>query len=250
MEMNLRRAVRGWRRALAGLAGGCILWIAGCRTGGIDGPGSPVLDFDLPRPNAESPDSPNENLTPEEASDNPIIKVSKTPEPDRTGLKEMTIGFLAAQYMVVGAFHDDDDWVEEGHRFEDGFRRFPRQDDDGWVFNYVLHPWVGSEYYLAARNRGWGFWSSMAYSAALSAHFEFFAENFLQPPSANDLWVTPVVGALVGEARFLLKERARNHPENRSRVRAWIMLLDPVDFSVGGAPDGSLNWFLNWKREF
>ncbi len=170
--------------------------------------------------------------------------------PQRTPLSWMTAGVVIVQFATVFAFRNNPDWVEEGHRYWDGFTQWPVWDDDSWVYNYVAHPWVGSEYYLIARNRGWTPWGSLAYSAACSTFFEFFVENLLQPPSATDLIVTPLAGALVGEARYALRERIRRKPERVRGARLWIALLDPIDLSIGGFPDGRLRLYLNWKHAF
>ena len=168
----------------------------------------------------------------------------------RTDLAWMTAGFVAVQFAAVGLHHDDEAWVDEGHEYEDGFTQAPTWDDDSWVYNYVLHPWVGSEYYLAARNRAWTPWGSLAYSAALSTFYEFFVENLIQQPSANDLLITPLIGSLLGEARYTLKEKIRRHPSAVSAAPFWITLLDPLDISVGGYPDGHSRLYFNWKHAF
>jgi len=170
--------------------------------------------------------------------------------PRRLALGWMTIGFVSVQFAAVATHHDDDAWTDEGHTFEDGWTTAPTWDDDSFFYNGVLHPWVGSEYYLAARNRDWNIWGSLAYSAALSTFYEYVAENLIQQPSANDLLVTPLAGALLGEARFALKRKIRRHPQSVPGARFWIILLDPVDVSIGGYPDGQPRVYLNWKHAF
>lgn len=170
--------------------------------------------------------------------------------PRRLPLGWMTISFVSVQLAAVATHHDDDAWTDEGHTFEDGWTTAPTWDDDSFFYNGVLHPWVGSEYYLAARNRDWTIWGSLAYSAALSTFYEYVAENLIQQPSANDLLVTPLVGSLLGEARFALKRKIRRRPESVPGARFWIALLDPVDISIGGYPDGQPRLYLNWKHAF
>lgn len=170
--------------------------------------------------------------------------------PRRIPLEWMTFGFVAVQFAAVAANDENEAWNDEGHEFEDGFTEAPVWDDDSFLFNGILHPWVGSEYYLAARNRDWTIWGSLAYSAALSTFYEYVAENIIQQPSANDLLVTPLAGALLGEARFALKRKIRKDPASVPGARFWITLLDPVDVSIGGYPDGQPRLYLNWKHAF
>ena len=170
--------------------------------------------------------------------------------PRRIPLEWMTAGFVAVQFAAVATHDDDKDWTDEGHEFEDGLSEAPVWDDDSFLFNGILHPWVGSEYYLAARNRNWSIWGSLAYSAALSTFYEYVAENMIQQPSANDLLITPLAGSLLGEARFALKRKIRKDPASVPGARFWITLLDPVDVSIGGYPDGQARLYLNWKHAF
>jgi hypothetical protein len=168
----------------------------------------------------------------------------------RTPLIYMTAGFIGAQFAIVHLQRDDDDWKEEGHRFEDGFKHAPVWEDDAWHYNYGLHPWVGSEYYLVSRNRGHSRLLSLAYSAALSTFFEFIPENTIQSPSAVDLLVTPLCGSLLGELRYLAKEKLREDPTPVPGARLWIALLDPLDISLGGSPDGTTRLCFNWTHTF
>jgi hypothetical protein len=114
------------------------------------------------------------------------------------------------------------------HRFADAFRGPPTWDEDTAFWNYWVHPWMGSEWYLAARNRAGNPWGCMAYSAALSAWYEYVPGNMLQQPSATDLIVTPLTGVVLGEARYRLRRwLARGHSGARMR-RALVVLVDPL----------------------
>lgn len=80
------------------------------------------------------------------------------------------------------------------------FVRNPEWDHDNPIFNYVLHPYAGSAYFMAARSCGFSFWGSMLYSAAISTiGWEFGIEAFMERPSYQDIFITPVVGSLIGE---------------------------------------------------
>jgi hypothetical protein len=168
------------------------------------------------------------------------------PAEKRVPLVWMTAGLLAVQAGTAAAFRDNDDWREEGHQWSDGIREAPVWDDDPAIYNYVLHPWVGSETFLLARNRGGGFLASLGYSALMSAVWEYGAENALCQPSATDLLVTPGIGSLLGELRYHGRRRLTASP----RFHRWAGLLDPVDVTVGGYPDGRLHLLLNLQLRF
>lgn len=170
--------------------------------------------------------------------------------PQRTPLSVMTLGLVGALCATVYANRNSEAWRDEGHHYRDGFTRAPVLDDDAWYYNYALHPWAGSEYFLVARNRDCTFWQSLAYSALLSTFYEYGPENAIQQPSLNDLLVTPIAGALLGEWRYSLRNKLRADPTSVPGARYWIVLLDPLDISIGGYPDGQMRLFFNWKHAF
>lgn len=114
------------------------------------------------------------------------------------------------------------------------FVRNPEWDHDNPIFNYVLHPYAGSAYFMAARSCGFSFWGSMLYSAAISTiGWEFGIEAFMERPSYQDLFITPVVGSILGELCYKGK---RSIVENGyelfgSSVLGHIaaFVLDPVN---------------------
>lgn len=173
-----------------------------------------------------------------------------TGEVRRVGLPPMTALTVVAQFAVVGAARASDEWHEEEHAFADGFRESPQWDDDSAWFNLVLHPWVGSEYYLLARNRAWSRSGCLLYSAALSTFYEYVPENLIQQPSAIDLCVTPLAGSLLGELRYVWKERWRGRAGRSARACRWAGLIDPVDVTVGGYPDGEMRLLFRCRAGF
>lgn len=114
------------------------------------------------------------------------------------------------------------------------FVKNPEWDHDKFIFNYVLHPYAGAAYFMSARSCGFSFWGSMLYSAAISTvGWEFGIEAFMERPSYQDLFITPVVGSLIGEG-FYRGKRAiveRGYTLLGSPVLGHIacFLLDPVN---------------------
>ena len=176
------------------------------------------------------------------------VAVAGPAEVRRVPLLQMTAGVLLLQAATAARFHSD--WHERGHKWVDGFRYKPAPDTNDPLYNYGMHPWVGSEYYLLARNRGGTMLESCGYSALISAVWEYGAENFLQQPSARDLIVTPFAGTLIGELRYRLKQHWLEQAGRKPSRKLWAALLDPVDMTLGGYPDGKLHLFLNCKTTF
>jgi len=95
----------------------------------------------------------------------------------------------------------------------------PRPDDDGPVFNYVLHPLWGSETYLRARAADFSPTGSFAFSMGASVAWEYLIESWTEHPSRQDLIYTTGLGWMLGEARHQLLQTA----DGRQRK-----LLDPL----------------------
>ena len=111
-------------------------------------------------------------------------------------------------------------------------------DHDKFYFNYVLHPYAGGVYFMAARSCGFNFWQSLLYCTIVSnVGWEYGIEAFMERPSIQDLFVTPIVGSFVGEGFYRIK---RHIVDNGYRL--WgstvlgnivAFLVDPVNEFVG-----------------
>ncbi|MCM1355645.1 MAG: DUF3943 domain-containing protein [Staphylococcus sp.] len=114
------------------------------------------------------------------------------------------------------------------------FVKNPEIDHDNAIFNYVLHPYAGAAYFMAARSCGFSFWGSMLYSALVSTvGWEFGIEACMERPSYQDIIITPVVGSLLGELFYKCKRHIVEHDYTLwgSRVLGNIVvfLVDPVN---------------------
>lgn len=122
-------------------------------------------------------------------------------------------------------------------RILDGFKKGPHVDSDPWYYNYLAHPVAGAEYYLLARNRDANWWQSLLYSAAMSTFWEFGPEAYFERPSVQDLIITPLAGAVLGEIRYQAKQAlvdpATKKPKGVGKT-LLVILLDPVDALTGG----------------
>ena len=117
-------------------------------------------------------------------------------------------------------------------------REGPVWDKDNWVFNYVLHPYGGAAYYMSARTQGCSAINSFLYGFAVSTIFwEYGIEAFNEIPSYQDMFITPIVGAIMGEAFYKLKRRILHDDTclfgSRLLGNITLFLIDPVNEVLG-----------------
>lgn len=118
--------------------------------------------------------------------------------------------------------------------FQNVFKRGPEWDGDNPIFNYILHPYAGAAYFMSARSCGFNFYQSLLYSACISTiGWEYGIEACMERPSIQDLFVTPLVGSVMGELFYKLKRNivANDYTLFGSRILGNIVvfLVDPVN---------------------
>jgi hypothetical protein len=155
--------------------------------------------------------------------------------PDWGGLARDTALLVGYQAVAIGVIfllpEDVSNWNGKSHGADQWLQNVsqPTFDHDSWWINYLAHPYVGATYYIRARERGFGPWSSFAYSAFASALYEFGAEAFFEKPSIQDLIVTPIGGALLGAFVFEpLRARIRAKPDLAWYDHVGLFLTDPI----------------------
>lgn len=114
----------------------------------------------------------------------------------------------------------------------------PEWDHDKFYFNYILHPYAGAAYFMAARSCGFNFWRSTLYCSVISTvGWEFGIEAFMERPSIQDLFVTPIVGSCIGEGFYHVKRWLVDNDYRLfgSPVLGEILafLVDPVNEFTG-----------------
>lgn len=114
----------------------------------------------------------------------------------------------------------------------------PEWDHDNPIFNYVLHPYAGAAYFMAARSCGFNFYQSLLYSAAVSTiGWEFGIEAFMERPSIQDIFITPLCGAVIGEGFYQAKRHIVNNGYELfgSRFLGGMacFFLDPLNEVIG-----------------
>ena len=110
----------------------------------------------------------------------------------------------------------------------------PQWDKDSGAINYLGHPYFGATYYIRARERGFDRIDSFLYAAVASTLYEYGVEAFFEPPSYQDLFVTPVGGALLGGLVF---EPIRNWVFRKPEIRWYDHLI-----LIATDPIGALNY--------
>jgi len=157
------------------------------------------------------------------ASDVGILPETAFDGRDIAGLRRDTWYFLGYQVAAIGVLYvapeSFSSWSDE-QKDEYSLSKWwenvthPSWDEDDHFLNYVLHPYWGAAYYVRAQERGYDRTQSFWYSALLSSIYEFGVEALFEPPSIQDIIVTPVGGALVGN--YFMKIRAGIHEREES----------------------------------
>lgn len=174
--------------------------------------------------------------------DNDATDLSEFPaQKNFSGLKQDTYDFLAYQFVAIGVLYvmpegvsgwsDEDKEEFSMAKWRENVSN-PTWDKDDYFINYVMHPYWGAGYYVRARDRGYSRGQSFWYSALLSTLYEFGVEALFEQPSIQDLVVTPVGGALLGEYFFsvrrnILTRHARGAEVTR-KDRWTLVLTDPL----------------------
>jgi hypothetical protein len=112
------------------------------------------------------------------------------------------------------------------------FTKGPHFDSDDWYWNYVGHPVSGSEYYLLARNRKLGPLASLGYATGMSTLWEVGPEAIYERASIQDLIITPVAGAVLGELRYQAKQALIDKSTGKANTtlkKILVVVIDPVD---------------------
>lgn len=115
-------------------------------------------------------------------------------------------------------------------------KKGPEWDHDKFYFNYILHPYAGAAYFMAARSCGFNFWRSALYGSIISTvGWEFGIEAFMERPSIQDIFITPIVGSCIGEGFY--------------RTKRWLV---DNDYRLFGSPvlGGLLAFLVDPVNEF
>lgn len=131
--------------------------------------------------------------------------------------------------------------------YKDNIQRGPVWDKDKGYLNYIGHPVAGAAYYTLSRHNGKSPLESFGYSVAMSTFFwEYGIEAFAEIPSIQDLIITPVIGAVLGEIAYQYEQKIRNAGGrllgSKAIGSAAMIILNPA-----GALSDAINSFLGAK---
>lgn len=161
---------------------------------------------------------------------------------DKKQLWENTGGIVGGMLIATGVMmmlpDDVTNWTgNEGNtifsKWYYNVKKGPVHDKDGFLVNYILHPYSGAVYYMNARSAGYNAWQSLLYVTFVSnVVWEYGLEAFAEPPSLQDLLCTPTIGALMGEGFYLAKRQivANDYHILGSRAvgKVIVFVIDPV----------------------
>ena len=182
--------------------------------------------------------------------------LSVAPEKDWDYLLEQSYTIFGLSIATVGLMtllpEDVTNWDPEdtnlkglGKKWWDNVSEGPVWDKDDHWLNYIMHPYFGGVYYTAARHSGFNEWESFLYSATMSTFFwEYGVEAFAEVPSIQDIIVTPLFGAAVGEWMF---QTEMEITANRGKVMGSKTMGDVSLFFLN--PVGHIHyWVTDWWR--
>lgn len=113
------------------------------------------------------------------------------------------------------------------------FSEPPVWDEDHWEINYIGHPYAGSLYYNTIRSQGGSMLSSFLFSAFISTGWEYVYEGVAEQPSIQDLFVTPVAGAVLGE---IIHQATLGMKKNGYSIfeAAFVTIFNPMHVIING----------------
>ncbi|AJR09352.1 hypothetical protein H744_2c2696 [Photobacterium gaetbulicola Gung47] len=162
------------------------------------------------------------------------------------GLSVATVGLMTLLPESVTNWDPEDTNLSGlGRKWWDNVKAGPVWDKDDHYLNYIMHPYFGGVYYTAARHSGFNEWESFLYSATMSTFFwEYGVEAFAEVPSIQDIIVTPLFGAAVGEWMF---QTEMEITANRGKVMGSKTMGDVSLFLLN--PVGHIHyWVTDWWR--
>lgn len=160
--------------------------------------------------------------------------------------------FGLSTIAIIGLLPEDiSQWTEEDKKYsdiqsllqkhQDNIDKGPVWDYDEWAINYIGHPIAGSYFYMWGRESGLSWQDSTVLTILMSTYFwEYGWEAFAEVPSKQDLVITPLLGAIVGEGSHYLY---RKIVENHGKIWNSLALGDFVKGLLN--PIGEMNNYLN-----
>ena len=120
------------------------------------------------------------------------------------------------------------DWSQDAWRnMKRAISAPPVWDDDDWQLNYIGHPIAGSYYYNSLRSQNASIFHSFLFATAQSFIWEYFIEATAEKPSTQDLIVTPIAGAILGESTHQLTMNMRRNGFSFFE-KVFVLIFNPL----------------------
>lgn len=152
----------------------------------------------------------------------------RLPQPLRASawiLAEQGALFLFNGYLVRPPTWDPPRWDV----FKGAWTGLPdANDDDGALMNVIMHPLMGSHFYMAARNHGHNTFEATMFTFAGAFLWEFVVESWFVRPVALDLFTTAILGVPVGMLISGVKVPIRRIDSRFLRGLA-LLPFDPIE---------------------
>lgn len=142
--------------------------------------------------------------------------------------------FGALMLMPKSVTKWQEDYIDDAmSNLNRAFTEPPVMDEDHWEINYVGHPYAGSLFYNTIRAQGGTVFHSFLFSAFASTSWEYLYEGVAEQPSIQDLIVTPIAGAVLGE---LIHQATIGMKRNGFSVfeAAFVTVFNPMYVILNG----------------
>jgi hypothetical protein len=138
------------------------------------------------------------------------------------------IGMATLMLMPKEVTKWEPGWIKAAEKnLARAFSTPPVWDKDDWALNYIGHPIAGSYYYNAVRSQNATRFQSFLFATVQSCIWEYVIEGVAERPSIQDLFITPVVGSLLGEPIHLLTMSMRKNGF-RFFEKVFVLVFNPM----------------------
>lgn len=140
------------------------------------------------------------------------------------GEKAMTIGIV---YAVQWSYYLTFQWntIKQHGSFENWYSNMyqPHFDHDSYDYNLIYHTITGTYYYLFFRSRGHTKAGALMWSTISHLFFEFTIETITEPPSFQDMYQTPILGAVVGIGLEYMSNQLLNTEYTAAHIMGYLL---------------------------
>jgi len=161
------------------------------------------------------------------------------------GESSLNLGIIyGLSWVVYPIFQHNDfengSWTE----YKENFGKLVFDQDEPY-WNWLVHPFTGSQLYLFYRSRGYSRVDSFTMTFISSALFEFTVEIYSEPASIQDLYQTPVLGSLLGLGLETLSMFLLNQENPMSNFFGYVFNI----YTLFGWYDGKIKIVPSYHKK-